>query len=113
MINQGIIIGVLAASLYMFHYVVQAIYNTIYSPLTKIPYAHRLARFTPLWILWNRFKGPENEIRVILYAHERYGRVVRLSPNEISVNSQISNVHHFHGIKVEKTHWYTGFMNYG
>ena len=54
------------------------------SPLSKIPAAHPTSSLSPSWILWTRWRGRENS--TVLAAHERLGPLVRLGPNEISVN---------------------------
>lgn len=54
------------------------------SPLSKIPAAHPTSSLSPAWILWTRWRGRENA--TVLAAHERLGPLVRLGPNEISVN---------------------------
>lgn len=54
------------------------------SPLSKIPAAHPTASFSPAWILWTRWCSRENA--TVLAAHERLGPLIRLGPNEISVN---------------------------
>ena len=54
------------------------------SPLAKVPSAHWSAPFSPLWILWIRYRRQEN--RKLHAAHLRLGPVIRLGPNEISVN---------------------------
>lgn len=54
------------------------------SPLSNIPAAHPTASFSPAWILWTRWCSRENA--TVLAAHERCGPLIRLGPNEISVN---------------------------
>lgn len=61
------------------------IHPALISPLSKIPNAHFTASFSPLWILYNRWRS--NEVTCIHAAHEKHGPIVRLSPNEVSVNS--------------------------
>lgn len=60
------------------------IYPLFLSPLSKLPPAHPTATISPLWILYIRRTGWEN--RTVLAAHKRLGPVIRLGPNEISVN---------------------------
>lgn len=60
------------------------VYPVFISPLSRIPPAHPTARISPAWILWTRYVGREN---VTVYeAHKRLGPLLRLGPNEISVN---------------------------
>jgi hypothetical protein len=54
------------------------------SPLSKIPAAHPTSSFSPVWILWTRWCSRENA--TVLAAHERLGPLIRLGPDEISVN---------------------------
>lgn len=60
------------------------IHPAFLSPLSRIPAAHPTASSSPVWILWTRWIGRENV--TVLAAHERLGPLVRLGPNEISVN---------------------------
>lgn len=60
------------------------VYPLVGSPLSSIPSAHFTAPLSSFWILWIRYIGKEN---VTVYdAHMRLGPLVRLGPNEISVN---------------------------
>jgi hypothetical protein len=71
-----------AAILYaLYRFVVAPVFI---SPLAKIPAAHPTSSFSPAWILWTRWCSRENA--TVLDAHERLGPLVRLGPNEISVN---------------------------
>ena len=86
------------------------IYPTFFSPLSKIPNAHWSAPISPIWILWRRYAFSENA--AIHTAHLNYGPIVRLGPNDISVNCVDE------GIKTigafEKPDWYpNAFFNYG
>lgn len=91
----------------------QVLYLLFLLPLARVPKAHWTCDFGSFWILWHRYKGPENEMRVISIAHKRYGPVVRLGPSEISVNSLDLSVRRFHGARVEKSGWYLPFKNFG
>src|SRR5436190_17884075 len=55
------------------------------SPLSKIPNAHFTSPILPLWMWWKRREGKVT--RTIYSLHQRLGPVVRLGPNEISVNN--------------------------
>lgn len=82
------------------------------SPLARIPNAHFTSSFSPLWILWKRYKY--NEIRSIFAAHKKYGPIVRLGPNELSVNCVDNGVGTIYGRGFKKSPWYTNlFPNYG
>lgn len=64
-----------------YRYISNSIAN---SPLSKIPDAHPTSAFSAIWILWIRYCGKENV--TVWEAHKRLGPMVRLGPNEISVN---------------------------
>lgn len=70
-----------AFSLLLYHFIIVPVFV---SPLSKIPAAHPTSSLSPAWILWTRWRGRENA--TVLAAHERLGPLVRLGPNEISVN---------------------------
>lgn len=82
-----------------------------FSPLSKIPNAHFSAPIFPLWIWSERRNG--TGVRTLLALHEKHGPVVRLGPNEISVNSaEALRTIYIGGF--EKYKWYHDFfMNYG
>ncbi|OCT52351.1 hypothetical protein CLCR_08447 [Cladophialophora carrionii] len=61
------------------------IHPCFFSPLSKIPAGHWTAHFSPLWILYIRWSQQENA--TILQLHAKYGEILRLGPNELSVNS--------------------------
>lgn len=86
------------------------IYPTFLSPLSKIPNAHWSSSFSPVWILWTRYNVREN--RTIYAAHLKYGPVIRLGPNELSVND-IGGLRAIYGGGFEKGQWYSFFDNYG
>ena len=82
------------------------------SPLSGIPNAHFSSSFSPLWILWKRYRGKEN--RSIFAAHQKHGSIVRLGPNELSVNCVDNGIRTIYGGGFEKSRWYTNiFVNYG
>jgi hypothetical protein len=87
------------------------IYPTYISPLASIPNAHFTSSISPAWILWIRYTRQEN--RTVLAAHEKYGPVVRLGPNDISVCSIDGGLRTVYGGGFEKPDWYQGFAFYG
>lgn len=87
------------------------IYPAYHSPLARIPNAHILSPWTPLWIHWRRFWG--QEIHTVNEAFRKKGPVVRLGPNELSVNIIDGGVRTVHGGGFAKTQWYDFFMNHG
>ncbi|KAF9889504.1 hypothetical protein FE257_007214 [Aspergillus nanangensis] len=58
-----------------------SIYNLYFHPLSKYP-GPRLAAATPWWICLSYFQG--NTPRKLLELHNRYGPIVRTSPDELS-----------------------------
>lgn len=87
------------------------LYPLYITPLSKFPSAHWLAPVTPLWIFWTRWKGCE--ISSIIFSHQRLGSVVRLGPNELSVNHVDAALLTVHHKGFEKPPWYSFFSNYG
>lgn len=81
------------------------------SPLSKIPPAHWSAPISPLWILYTRRRRNENA--TIHALHQRLGALVRLGPNEISVNCVDGGIRTIYGGGYEKGDWYAVFRNYG
>ncbi|RHZ66779.1 uncharacterized protein CDV56_109393 [Aspergillus thermomutatus] len=81
-----------------------ALYRAYLHPLRKIP-GPGLARFTELWRSSRYFKGKWH--RDILQLHRKYGPVVRIAPNEVSIVSPnlITTVYSYTG-GTAKTSWY-------
>ena len=103
------IVGVsLLLLLLLYRYI---IFPAFLSPLSKIPNAHFSASILPLWIWSKRRIG--TGVRPLLALHQKHGPVVRLAPNEISVNSaEALRTVYIGGF--EKDRWYlNGFVNYG
>ncbi|PBP27886.1 cytochrome P450 family protein [Diplocarpon rosae] len=86
------------------------LFPTFLSPLSKVPNAHWSAPISPLWILWTRLRKREN--RETHAAHLKYGPVIRLAPNELSVND-LSGLRTVYAGGFEKGQWYSIFDNYG
>ena len=88
------------------------IYPIFISPLAKVPNAHWSSPISPLWILLKRYGGKEN--RTIDAAHSKYGDIVRLGPNELSVACVENGIKTVYGGGFEKWNWYPNlFVNYG
>ena len=86
------------------------IYPAFFSPLCKIPDANPLARYTGLWIFLKRYNQLEN--KTLHEAHQKIGPVVRVGPNEVSVNS-IEGLKTIYGGNFDKHAWYANvFRNY-
>lgn len=101
------LLGGLLISLYKF-----IIYPAFLSPLAKIPNAHFSSGFSPVWILWKRYTSAEN--RTIHDAHQKKGPIVRLGPNDISINCVEAGVKTVYSGGFEKPNWYPNvFFNFG
>lgn len=85
-------------------------YPAFFSPLARIPSAHWSAPISRVWILWVRFSQREN--RTLHGAHRRLGPVIRVGPNELSINDTDSVRIVYQG-GFEKPVWYSVFDNYG
>ena len=94
-------------SLFAFHFIV---YPRFISPLARIPNAHWSAPFSRIWALYTRFYHVEN--RTLLAAHRRLGPVIRVAPNELSIDG-FDCVRTVYQGGFEKTVWYSVFDNYG
>ena len=103
------VIGIFSLlSLLLYKYILSPL---LFSPLSKIPNAHYSAPILPLWIWSKRRTGAG--VHTFLALHEKYGPVVRLAPNEISVNSAEALRTVYVG-GFEKYRWYLdAFVNYG
>jgi hypothetical protein len=101
-------LGLVALSLFITYKFL--IYPTFSSPLSRIPNAHWTSPFSPLWILWTRYHCYEN--RSVHAAHLRHGPVIRLAPNELSIND-INGLRTVYAGGFEKGEWYSIFDNYG
>jgi len=68
----------------IFYFLIKFSYRVFYSPLNSAPDAHWSVKFCGLWIWWHRVN--ERDAPAVQDAHVRCGPVVRLGPNEVSVN---------------------------
>lgn len=91
----------------IFHFIYRPL---VLSPLAKIPPAHWSAPISPIWILIARKKGNEN--RLLHEAHQRLGPVVRVGPNDLSIDG-LDHVRIVYGGGFEKDPWYSAFDTYG
>lgn len=87
------------------------IYPVFFSPLSKIPSAHFTSSWSPLWILWVRYARVE--VQTIHKAHVKHGPIVRLGPNEVSVNCVDGGIRTVYSGGFEKWSFYDQFDNYG
>jgi hypothetical protein len=94
-----------------------AIYRLIIFPrfisrLSKIPAAHPLCHFASLWIWYHRYAESEN--RTIQRLHSEKGPILRIGPNELSVNCYEEGIKTIYGGGFDKTEFYPRrFANYG
>jgi hypothetical protein len=86
------------------------IYPFFLSPLSRIPSAHWSAPISRFWILWIRYTHREN--KTLHAAHCRLGPVIRVGPNELSIND-IDSVRTVYQGGFEKPVWYSIYNNYG
>ncbi|KAF4922691.1 Cytochrome P450 monooxygenase sdnE [Colletotrichum viniferum] len=91
----------------VYHFVA---YPIFLSPLAKIPVPHWSCHVSPLWILLARKNNFQN--RSLHKAHLQYGPVVRIGPNELSVDGYDVIKTVYQG-GFEKDQWYSIFDNYG
>ena len=88
------------------------LYPAFFSPLAKIPNAHPTSPLSSAWILWIRWSRREN--RTVHASHLKHGPIVRLGPNEVSVNSLDGGIRTVYAGSFEKGDWYSNmFTNYG
>ncbi|KAI0418848.1 cytochrome P450 [Xylaria grammica] len=81
-----------------------SVYRLYAHPLRKVP-GPFLARITELWRTVHYFRGTWFDD--ILELHRKYGPVVRISPNEVSVVSpDLTKLVYSHGKGTTKTDWY-------
>ncbi|KAH7388967.1 cytochrome P450 [Cadophora sp. MPI-SDFR-AT-0126] len=80
------------------------IYRLLFHPLRNIP-GPFLAKITGHWRNDRTWRGTWHDD--ILQLHQRYGSVVRIAPNEVSIVHQDSiKTLYGHGSNAMKTHWY-------
>ncbi|KAF1812236.1 cytochrome P450 monooxygenase [Eremomyces bilateralis CBS 781.70] len=88
------------------------VHPALFSPLSRIPGAHWSTSLSPVWILWTRYKSME--IRTLHQKHHQLGPVIRLGPNDISVNCVKGGISTVYAGGFEKHAWYSNlFNNYG
>ncbi|KAA8644910.1 hypothetical protein EYZ11_005298 [Aspergillus tanneri] len=101
-----IAVAALVAILF-YHYVIHPYFL---SPLAKIPNAHFTSPLSSAWIERRRNAG--KEVLTIFDCHRKYGSVVRLGPNDLSVNS-LSGLKTIYTGAFEKHPWYSDlFINF-
>ncbi|KAK1989049.1 cytochrome P450 family protein [Colletotrichum cereale] len=91
----------------LYHFIIHPLFL---SPLSKIPVLHWSCHISPLWILYTRKTNCQN--RTLHQAHRRLGPVVRIAPNELSLDGYDALKTVYQG-GFEKDEWYSIFDNYG
>ena len=88
------------------------LYPYFLSPLSKIPNAHFLSPVSRFWIVWVRLNERNNQ--TLLAAHRRHGPIVRVAPNEVSINCVDDGTRNIYAGGMEKPRWYPDqFASYG
>ena len=106
-ISLAALVGVVALAIYRL--IIQPAYL---SPLAKIPNAHWSSPISPLWILYHRLF--QKDTPAVHAAHSNLGPIIRLAPNELSVNSVDGGIRTVYPGGYEKGDWYSNvFSNYG
>ena len=82
------------------------------SPLSRAPNAHWTSSIFPAWILYHRLL--QRDTPAVHSAHQEHGPVVRLAPNELSLNCVEGGIRTIYAGGYEKGDWYSNvFSNYG
>jgi len=85
-------------------WLVKRLYYAYLSPLAKVPNAHFSTPFSRVWLLITKWRGYENRAR--LAAHQQLGPVVRIGPQELSINCVDKGIRTVYGVKFDKDAWY-------
>lgn len=82
----------------------QGLYSTIFGPLSKVPGPWH-ARWTSFYLKVKTLQG--QRVHYVLALHRKYGKVVQISPTEVSVmDLDASREIHRIGAGFLKTKWY-------
>lgn len=80
-------------------------YRVLFHPLARFP-GPFLAKITGLWRTYQYSRGNWHED--IVSIHKKYGRVVRIAPNELAIlDEKAMKTLYGHGTKSMKTTWYS------
>ncbi|KAJ4158668.1 uncharacterized protein LMH87_009184 [Akanthomyces muscarius] len=92
--NATVLVALAAAAIALafFRFI---IYQNHFSPLSRVPAAHPLAKITSLWIQWHRWRGTEFDC--ITSAIAASGPYIRVGPNEVILNA-IDAVQNVYGV---------------
>ncbi|OQO11083.1 hypothetical protein B0A48_05338 [Cryoendolithus antarcticus] len=107
------IIPTVAACLLLAYFIyTYLIYPALLSPLSRVPNAHWSAPISPLWVLYHRLF--QNDTRAVHAAHTELGPIIRLAPNELSLNCVDGGIRTIYAGGYAKGDWYSNvFSNYG
>ncbi|KYG43809.1 hypothetical protein M433DRAFT_542149 [Acidomyces richmondensis BFW] len=101
---MGALLGVSAfiaiSVFFVYKYIV---FPSIISPLAKLPTAHPLCAFTSRWFA--RQCTLMRELKTLYGAHRKYGPIVRIGPEEVSVVSQ-EGIQKIYVAGLDKDPWY-------
>lgn len=88
------------------------IYQAFLSPLARIPAAHWSCHISPVWQVWQRWQMREND--AVYQLHEKKGPILRLRPNELSVNCVEEGTRAIYWGSFEKDKFFSlSFVHYG
>jgi hypothetical protein len=108
-LNVTNVVLIVACIALVYRYLLQPLF---FSPLSKIPCAHFSSHISPLWIYYIRYSNVENE--TIHRLHEKKGPIIRLAPNELSINCYEQGLKTVYTGGFDKTAFYgRRFANYG
>ncbi|KAK5058837.1 hypothetical protein LTR84_011101 [Exophiala bonariae] len=84
--------------------IIWRVWRALATPLRDLP-GPFTARFTRLWYLKNVWRGDFEKVNVRL--HQRYGPIVRIAPNEYSIDdADAIKIIYGHGTSFTKSEWY-------
>jgi cytochrome P450 len=98
--------AILLLSLALYRYI---IYPIFFSPLSKVPSAHWSSPISSLWIL--NLRRLEQQTPIIHDLHKRLGPIIRLGPNDLSVNCVDGGLRSIYAGGFEKGDWYSNVFN--
>ncbi|KAK5108221.1 hypothetical protein LTR62_008677 [Meristemomyces frigidus] len=104
-----LVAAALLLCLTLYRYILHPIF---FSSLSAVPSAHWSAPISRLWILY--YRSREEETPTVHAGHQRLGPLLRIAPNELSVNSVDGGIRTIYTGGYEKGDWYSNmFSNYG
>ncbi|TLD07773.1 hypothetical protein PgNI_10176 [Pyricularia grisea] len=106
--TKTLTIAIIAVSAIFLLQVIRFLVSQLRSPLRRIP-GPFLARFGPAWYAWKVGQGSFPDVNVKL--HEKYGKIVRYSPDHYSINDPQAAkiIYGFGGKQFAKSIWYNGW----